>query len=408
MGRLVHEQCPDKWLGACVHYGNHLPKRNVLYQNICLWNPFNEIATTFFNPDYRRQSYEQMRSWSRTCDHMFFYTAYHGAGFWSFPYSSTPVLADLFPFLKLAGNQGFHFDGVEGFGGNDLDIYLTCRLAWDATLDSKKLVGDYYEKFYGPQIGPRIRAWHGLLQDAARHVAGDTQMNELGELAAAGGKMIEPIYGGIRQQGRQMLDEALAAAPEGEVKERVKLISESFRLVELTLDALQAYKAVDKDPSQPHAIAFKNAVEAREQFLEAHKDSLAINYAEVRTCDSTYALPVKREVAEHYLALKSAQTGGVQAPSTEGRRFTCESTESWMTPAGRMHRPGRGFCPERPGHSCRNLPPRPGSCMMTSTCIWESHGRDPHPDHLLANATARDGKGMRKTTIGSLYSIRAT
>ena len=115
VGRLVYEKCPDKLLGAYVFYGGDLPKRTAVFRNIYLSSPYNEISTLFFNADYRRTAYDQIRAWGKLCRNMSFYSAYHGSGFWSFPYSSTPLLADLFPVLKAADNKGITFYGVEGW-----------------------------------------------------------------------------------------------------------------------------------------------------------------------------------------------------------------------------------------------------------------------------------------------------
>ena len=306
VGRLVYEKCPDKWLGAYVYYGGNLPKRTGVYRNICLWTVYNDAAMLFYNLEYRKRSYDQIRDWSELSDNMFLYSAFHGGGFWSFPYSSTPILIDLFPFLKAVNIRGINFYGVEGFGGNGMDLYLACRLAWDPSLDSNALIADYYEKFYGPETGARIKAYHELLQKAALNLSGNTntKMTDTGELSCGRIGMIELMYVGMRAQARQMLDQALVGAPEGAVKERVRLVSDSFRLVEITLDALQAYRAVEKELTQENVIAFKKAVDAREQFLEEHKNSLAISYNKVRYNDERDRFPAKPAVVEYYLSLK--------------------------------------------------------------------------------------------------------
>ncbi|OGV69217.1 MAG: hypothetical protein A3K19_23370 [Lentisphaerae bacterium RIFOXYB12_FULL_65_16] len=386
VGRLVYEKCPDKWLGAYVYYGGDLPKRSDVYQNICLWNPYNEVSTLFFNDDYRRKTYDQIRGWGRLCDNMFFYSAYHGSGFWGFPYSSTPILTDLFPFLESTGMRGVDFYGLEGWGGNGMDLYLACRLCWDVSLDTEVLVNDYYEKFYGPEIGAQIRAYHELLQNAARNLAGNTKMTDIGTLACAGQGMIEPMYGGIRPQARKMLDETFAAAPDGPVKERVRLVSDAFRLVELTLDALQAYKAVDKDASLENSVAFKKTVDAREQFLEAHKESLAISYQEVRACDENYGLPVKPQVAEHFLALKGKRKlaecrKAIRAPAIDGKLDdACWKDAALLADFGQKDL----GTPAAFASEARLLSDEK-TIYIGMTC------KDPDPAHLLATITTRDG-----------------
>ena len=387
VGRLVYEKCPDKLLGAYVFYGGDLPQRTGIFRNIYLSSPYNEISTLFFNAEYRRRAYDQIRAWGKLCDNMSFYSAYHGSGFWSFPYSSTPLLADLFPVLKAAGNKGITFYGVDGWGGNGLDLYLACRLSWDASLDVQTLVNDYYDRFYGPASGPAIRAWHSLLRGAARNLTGNTRLTDLGTLAAAGQGMIEPLYAGIRRDGRKLIDSALAAAPAGPLRQRVGLVSDSWRLVEITLDALAAYRTVEKVPSQANAVAFKQAVDAREQFLEGHKTSLAIAYGEVRRCDQIYQLPTRPEVAEHFLARKGLRKlaecrKSLRAPLIDGKLDdACWQEATVLADFGQkdLGTPVKFATQARLLYDDKFL-------YLGVRC------EDPDPAHLLAVETARDGK----------------
>ena len=202
-----------------------------------------------------------------------------------------------------------------------------------------------------------------MLQSAAGNLAGHTGLSDLGTLAAAGQGMIEPLYAGIRGQGRKLIDAALATAPAGPVQQRVRLVSDSWRLVELTLDALAAYRVVEKDPSQPGAVAFDKAVDAREQFLEGHKTSLAIAYGEVRRCDQIYQLPTRPEVAEHFLARKGLR-----------KLAECRKTSRTAAIDGKLDdqcwRQAAVFAdfgPERPGHPGQIRHPGAGCSTTTNT-----------------------------------------
>jgi hypothetical protein len=290
------------------------------------------------------------------------------------------------------------------------------------TLDTDLLVNDYYDKFYGPEIGARIRAYHELLQSSARNLAGNTKMTDIGTLAIAGQGMIEPMYGPIRTQARKMADEALAAAPEGPVRERVRLVSDDFRLAELTLDALNAYKAVDKNASQENALTFKKAVDAREQFLEGQKDSLAISYKEVRQCDESYTLPVRPQVAEHFLTLKGKRKLAECRKTAAAPRQARGGPEPLDVARGPEHVEGHGrrAAPVIDGRLddacwkdavaltdfCNKDDGTPAVFASEARILYDSANlyigivcKDPDPAHLLAAETARDGKVWEENDV---------
>lgn len=306
VGKGIYKSYPDKFLGGHVYSRFwRLPKRVKPYENLYLANYHNNAAFLFYNRQAKREHFNQIKDWSRLHDKILFMSFYTGYGFLGLPISTPPIIEDLIPFLKKQGMKGLYMAiGAEPcWGGRGLEYYLFARLMWNSSLNLTSLVDDYYEKFYGKETGKLIRRYHHLIEKGMREAA---ERNPKDWFHAHGAndyeKWIIEFYSGIRKQARKTLNQALQIAPDEQIKERVKLVSDNFRLAELTLDAFEANKNVESNPSLENSLDFKKVVDNRETFLEKFKNSVAIGYNTVRSHDIKFHLPVTKKLSEYYLS----------------------------------------------------------------------------------------------------------
>ena len=303
----VERRCPAKGLGCYAYsYFAAPPKRVVPHRNLYIWNVHNGAGWTFADPKSREQGYADFRAWSKLSDNMFFYSYYQGL---QFPLSTTATLGDLFRFLKSAGAKGAYLYAIGSWGGSPLDHYLTARLMWDPSLSAEALADDYYDKFFGGETGARMREYDELLWQATREFSKKQRealmrRTDVDDIQIPIAEILDALYGGIRAKARGQLDQALALAPDETVKARVRLASDTFRLAELTLDALAAYKSLEKDFTPENCTRFKRAVDAREKLLDSNQDALAFSPEAVREMDRYRNLPVTKKIAEYFASMK--------------------------------------------------------------------------------------------------------
>jgi len=183
------------------------------------------------------------------------------------------------------------------------------RMMWDSSLNADDLVNEYYDNVYGKEAGKKICEYHDLLESSIKDFVKKNNkklfdMDELGVSKIDRVTKLEAFYPKVRAQARTILNDALAKAPAGKCKKMVQFESDNFKAVELTLDAMQAYEKVKNNASMENVVAFKNAVDAREAFLNANKGSMAVSLGSIRRSDNDYHLPVTKKMADYFLSTK--------------------------------------------------------------------------------------------------------
>jgi hypothetical protein len=322
VARNLEELAPRKLLGAYC-YGNYTqpPKSTKPHKNLHLWMVHNDNLFSF--DEYGLKKWKELvSSWGQVSSNMYYYTAYNGCGFWGFPVPTRHRMANLIKFTKEQGYKGHLMGGLGpqgGFGG--MDFYIAAKAMWNSSLNADDLINEYYDKVYGKEAGEKIREYHELLESSIKDFVANNNkklfdMNELGVLKISKVEVFEALYPKVRENGRSILSDALAKAPEGKCKQRVQLESDNFVAVELTLDAVQAYDKVKDQSSLENAVAFKKAVDAREVFFKANENSMALSMESIRRSDTGCRLPVTEEMADDLL-------------STQGKRreFACLLTD---------------------------------------------------------------------------------
>jgi hypothetical protein len=399
VGKLVYEKDPTKYLGAYC-YGNYTnpPLRTRPFRNLCLWDVHNGHLFLFTRQTLEERQ-QRIRQWGKLHDKMFYYTAYHGMGLWDFPVSTRRHLADLIKFTKLSGYKGHHIYGFGCWGGGSLELYIAARSLWDTTLDIEQLLDDHYDKCYGVDAGRLIREYHNLIEEEIRKFAESnirklSSTDDLGVLKISSPDLIRPYYANIRGAARALLDTAVELAPEGKQRERAKLVSDNFRLVELTLDALDAYEGVKSKLAMDTALRFKKAVDAREEFLEANKESLAISYSSVRGDDGKYNLPVTAKMADYFLSTKAKR-----------RAIDCASVDNEPSLDGNLDDDCWKTAPVA-AQFVQKDDASPAEFATVAKVVYDNdclyialECAEPSPEKLLHSVTARDGDVWEENEI---------
>ena len=297
VARLVQEKHPDKYLsaGAYIYYRTP-PEKVIPARNLCI-NYVHGNALFKANSTIAARRLGEIKQWTALNDHVVLTTWHTGAGLWDMPLSTVPETARLLRSFKSLGGIGFFYHTLMSPGSGALENYIAARMMWDPDLDLEKLLEQYYTSSYGPESGSCIRRYHELLHGA---LASFTNNNTLrirhetprGVTRLRKREMIVPLYAGIRQTARDLLDRAVGCAGAGKQAERARIVSENFRFVELTLDALDAHKRLKAHRSAGNLLAFKHAVDARESFIEAYGGTPVIDGKRVRTNDKNYRIRI--------------------------------------------------------------------------------------------------------------------
>jgi hypothetical protein len=129
------------------------------------------------------------------------------------------------PMYREIDIKGMRREGRKAFMQTWLSYYATARLLWDADTDVDALKDDFYQRFFGPEAGPHVRAWWDACEEAL--VADDVQAHE--------DFLINHLYTvGFTQRIEGHVEAARKASTTPEERKRV----EAFALI---ADHLEAY-----------------------------------------------------------------------------------------------------------------------------------------------------------------------
>jgi hypothetical protein len=150
-------------------------------------------------------------------------------GYWSnladpgFPFIIVHRLRDEIPTCHTLGVKGFRVETFPNYGPMLPSNYIAARLMWDHKADVDALLRDFYEKFFGPAAGPMGK--YISLMDAA--------LRDSPCCTGSAWDMPHHYPPAVRKQARALLAEgAKLAAGEGVYEKRVKMIADTFEMLE--------------------------------------------------------------------------------------------------------------------------------------------------------------------------------
>jgi hypothetical protein len=151
------------------------------------------------------------------------------------PFTKVQVWGEELPWYKKMGFKALRVEADDSFAELGPSDYVFMRLAWDTSLDWRKLVHEYCQHAYGKGAGPMEQYF--LAQADRQSKAGQ----EAGSYYA-----IPLIYDQAWvDHSRSLMDQALAAADTKEDKTRIGYIKEGLQSLQLYLDYHKAAMAFD-------------------------------------------------------------------------------------------------------------------------------------------------------------------
>lgn len=176
------------------------------------------------------------------------------------PMPNLEPLAETLHFFSERGVDAVYIQQEQDTGGDSgraaLRYWVFSKLLWDPTLDVTALLLDFIWGYYGPDAAPWVVRYHQLLREqAARH--GDFHRPRNWIYPVAGEAM---FWHGFIEEARALLDAALAAVDDGQLRARVELLK---------------FGVVYVESVQLHAAAGAAGPAADRARLEEVKDELA-------------------------------------------------------------------------------------------------------------------------------------
>lgn len=187
----------------------------------------------FSNPIAPEKSYAKWlyQEWGKIMPELY------DRGYWSnladpgFPFIIVHRLRDEIPACHTLGVKGWRVETFPNYACTLPSNYIAAKLMWDHKADVDALLKDFAEKFFGPAAGPMgqyITLMDSTLRDSD-HATGCAWDMPLHYPAA------------MRKQARAFLEEGTKlAAGKGGYEQRVKLIGETFDLLEAFIGMLES------------------------------------------------------------------------------------------------------------------------------------------------------------------------
>lgn len=261
---------PDKYLGTLAyHWAENTPSFPV-HPNVI---PYLTADRSMWHSDrFREQDKDLMTRWSEAGpERLGIYDYYYGNSF-VIPRVFTAVTAESLRHANEAGIDGFYAEIYSNWTLDGPKAWLTSQLLWDADQDRGKLLGRYYEDLFGEASQPMTRfferceeIWMGQGEPVfwLKFYFDFTQL-----------ELFPPQ---VCVELRVLLSEAEFLAGDDLSRERVRLVSEAFRLTELYSDL---YHLLKDSAARVAGLDWEELVATMETAVSLRKE-LETHYAEV-------------------------------------------------------------------------------------------------------------------------------
>ncbi|MDP6502808.1 MAG: DUF4838 domain-containing protein, partial [Planctomycetota bacterium] len=191
-----------------------------------------------------KQYYEWLaREWGRLIPELW------ERGYWAnlacpgFPFVLVHRLREQIPLGKEAGIKGWRVETFPNWGTYFPSFYIAAKLMWNAEADVDALMQDVYAKFFGPAaepMGEYLNLMNSALREANYHTGCSWDMPYLYPET-------------LRKDARKLLRKGAGKAKrKGIYEARVKMITETFDLLEHFIAMMDARVEVDFIAAQKH------------------------------------------------------------------------------------------------------------------------------------------------------------
>ncbi|MBN9117611.1 MAG: DUF4838 domain-containing protein [Planctomycetes bacterium] len=171
----------------------------------------------------RKQQLEMIDGWAKVAHRLGYYNYMYNLADATLPmFKYTPCKIE-FPYLAKKGLDFMTIEVLSNWYIYGPQIYLSLRMAYDPTLDTAKLMEDYYAKFYGPAAKSMKEYWETI--DAATAKLGNHSGGFYGLAAAYDVQTIFACVLTLRAAAKEAKDNSAFA-------ERVAMHADGFRNLE--------------------------------------------------------------------------------------------------------------------------------------------------------------------------------
>ncbi|HEX8914177.1 MAG TPA: DUF4838 domain-containing protein [Humisphaera sp.] len=201
-------------------------------------------------------------------------------GYWSnlsdpgVPFVIVHRLRDEIPACHALGVKGWRVETFPNYGPTLPSNYVAAKLMWDPKADVDALLADFAEKFFGPAAAPMGR--YVTLMDAA--------LRDSPYITGSAWDTPHHYPPAVRKQAKGLLDDAaMLAAGKGAYEARVRMVAETFEMLEAFVGMLEArarcdFEAAQKELNRLDAVAEKLMAYKPVPMLSAGRFSTYVNY----------------------------------------------------------------------------------------------------------------------------------
>jgi len=314
VAQLVAEKHPDKLLkvGAYAMYmrapldPDYRPNPNLAIQ-ACHTYSCNNHRAALPTCDRNRQYFtEELERWAEISNHLFIYEYYNKGAWGGLPYPQIHVIKSDIPYFRSLGAEGFYTQAAgRRFPVLGLNHYIAAKLVWDSELDTRRLLEDFYAKFYEEAATPMGRYWDRLERAFEENPECLSPFGyEWVSLAAPGFFAPE-----VLADCEDAITEAERLAQSDAARERVRLCRVTLDFTKQVMDYLHAVQApfegVDPEDDEAVKAAHARAIEIGDPLSERVVAYCTENdipvYDRLVRAHNTLRFVMPRPTAEHLL-----------------------------------------------------------------------------------------------------------
>ena len=151
---------PDRYIGTLIYnIARDLPVTvDKLESNV--FGFITETSALWWQKGRKEADHELTRQWAKRCAHLSRYD-YFGMGCFT-PRFYPHAIDEQIKFDKSIGMEGMYIEIYTFLPHTAPMIWLTAKLQWDHRQDADTLLGEFYQKMYGPAAPTMTRYWNLL------------------------------------------------------------------------------------------------------------------------------------------------------------------------------------------------------------------------------------------------------
>lgn len=250
----VTAKYPDThFMITAYHETGSAPIRETVPDNFYVQGFYNYFPNRYYLEHKKEAFQEAVEGWGKLTDKYRFSSFYFAYGNHSLPWSTKD--AQIWLIQTLADNGVQYFENIYGseypmVGQLGPDQWLVSQLVWNPKQDPEKLLNEWYEGAFTPEIGVLIRKYFETIEaemavESAKYTdfwTGRTK-NQL--------KIDIDVLTRVRSECEKWIEEAklLAKSQPERIQWRVRQITDTWDFAVLTLDAQQAANIARSKPS---------------------------------------------------------------------------------------------------------------------------------------------------------------